>query len=344
MKKRTQLAVLFVMVALMLFSGCSGKDDNDTGNVSDSPPDNISDSPPDNSAAADAYGQYTGVWAQEEIGWLYGGTILDISTEADTMQIAYFETMGAPMSREAEIDVSVPLSDIQDDRLETDFENDGWGNAGTIRITFADDEILCKISDVHYVGEDGAATWGVTETTSVLVRMDNAHELMEYDLEEYYEMFPEENPDNWAEDAPAAVQPSYDTSKASGILANFGLTEEEFRAACVPLQYVGMTFQDIPIYSYESEQLAAMKNYPGQYANGGYRFPHFEVESKNITSDGYPFYYNDSGIYLYDFRDDIYSPTISPGNTIDAYTLFYGVQTTVAGKDVLSFLILSCDK
>ena len=37
MKKRTQLAVLFVMVALMLFSGCSGKDDNDTGNVSDSP-------------------------------------------------------------------------------------------------------------------------------------------------------------------------------------------------------------------------------------------------------------------------------------------------------------------
>lgn len=260
------------------------------------------------------------------------------------MNVAYLEVMAAPISGEAEIDISVPLADIQDNRIEADFDNDGWGNAGTLRITFDDDQIICKISDVHYIGEDGAPIGGATETTSVLVRMDSAHELLEYSLDNYYEMFPDENPDNWGEDGSETMEPGYDTSRASGVLAGIGMTEDEFRVSCTPLQYASTSGK---LYFFDSDSLSAIRDYPAEYTGQCFRFPRFPVKDKGVSDDGYPYYTvsdRTGPLLLFDFRDDVYSPTISEGDNIDAYVIFSSVQLNGLGQDVLCFLLISCDK
>ncbi len=326
---------LLTMIVLFLLSGCGAGDKS------------LDDSSVSNMSTAATYDQYTGTWAQEEIGWLNGGVILDISVEADILQVAYMELTAAPISDQAEIDVSIPISNIQGNSVEASFENDGWDNTGTIHITFDDDQILCKISDVHYVGENWDALWGATETTSVLVRMDNAHDLIEYDLDDYYEMFPEENPDNW-NDGSSTAEPTHsgDLSKASGILASLGMTENEFKSSCTPLQKAVKAGGAL-IYLWDSELLNPIRDYPGQYMGNFYNFSYFEVEEKGSTTDGYLYYLQSTGdgpIQIFDFRDDTYSPTISEGDIISAYVIFGGSQLNGLGQDVLCFNLISCDK
>lgn len=332
MKKRIQYALLFITIMAVFLSGRSSQD---------SSPENTPDNASDTSSSV-TYDQYAGTWAQEEIGWLYGGVILDISVNADVMNVAYLEVTAAPISDEAEIDISVSLADIQDNRIEADFDNDGWGNAGTLRITFDNDQVLCKISDVHYIGEDGAPIWGATETTSVLVRMDSAHELLGYSLDDYYEMFPDENPDNWEGNGTATMEPGYDTSKASGILANLGLTEEEFRESCTPLQT-----QSRPYVVNDTQLLDEIQSYPAQYSGQFFRFYKFNVDNKGVTDDGYLYYigvFNGHVAQVFDLRDDAYSPTISKNDVIEAYVIFSSVQLNGLGQDVLCFTLISCDK
>ena len=194
---------VWFFATLLLISGCT---DNQSTDENATPSAN-SDATISSSAFqynGNDYSQYAGTWAQAEIDWLNGGVILDISVEADMLQVIYTEITGAPISNQAEICVDIPVSNIQGDRVETSFDNDGWDNAGTMSITFDDDQIICKIADVHYVGESWDALWSVTETTVVLVPMDNAHSLLEYDLEDYYEIFPDENPDNWIDNPSTA--------------------------------------------------------------------------------------------------------------------------------------------
>lgn len=81
MKKRIQYAVLLAAIVLAHLSGCGSKD---------SPLENT----PDNTSIVSpvaTYDQYAGTWAQEEIGWLNGGVILDISVDSDRMNVAYLE-------------------------------------------------------------------------------------------------------------------------------------------------------------------------------------------------------------------------------------------------------------
>lgn len=344
MKKRMLCMLLLVLTALATLSGCGAKDHT----TLESPANNTSPSPT-NEHLDTTYKQYSGTWAQEEIGWLNGGVILDLSVEEDTLRVGYMEITAAPISDVAEIDISISISEIQDGRMEATFENDGWGNAGTMRITFDDDQILCKISDVHYVGEDWAALWGVTETTVVLVKMNHAHSLIEYDLEDYYEIFPDENPDNWDnnDSEPTKPAPAGNTSKASGILANLGMTEDDFRVACAPLQiiwYMGST----PAYRMDSEMLNTICDYPEQYSGNYFSFPYFEVEQKGVSADGFLCYYrtlqNGPPILIFDYRDNVYSPTISEGDRISAYVIFDGIQLNGLGQDILCFRLISCDK
>lgn len=336
MKKRMLCMLLAVVAVFAALSGC-GTSDNTPADTSVS-----------NVLTAVTYEQYAGTWAQEEIGWLYGGVMLDISAEGDTLQVAYCEVSAAPISDQAEFGVSIPISDIQGNSIEASFENDGWGNAGTMRITFDDDQILCKISDVHYVGENWDALWGATATTSVLVRMDNAHDLVEYTLDDYYEMFPDENPDNWIDDSSSAEPaPSSNLSTASGILANLGMTENEFRASCTSLQTIGHLGGSVLLPSYDSELLNSIRDYPGQYVGNLYNFPYFYVEQKGSSPDGYLYYLRllqDGPIQIFDFRDDPYSPMISEEDHLNAYVIFTGVQLNGLGQDVLCFQLISCDK
>lgn len=305
---------------------------------------------PDNTSTEDStptvdnskFLSYSGTWAEDEIGWLAGGLILDLSVSDTVMSINGTYVQAAPESRVASIHVNIELSNIQSNYITAEFSDDGWGNAGTLAIQFSSEKLECYIQDTHYVGNQGFPIWGISEGWFSLFRNNEAHDALSYTMDQYYELFPEEDPDYYEE------QPqTYDTSKASGILAALGVTEDEFRANCTPLQR-----QEGPsgnVWTYENDYLMDMLNYPAQYANSWFRFLRFRVEYKNLSSDGYPCYTCEMsnpfpGIRIYDFRDDIYSPTISTGNYLSAYAIFRGIQTDDWGDDYLVFWLISCEK
>lgn len=143
----------------------------------------------------DSLHKYIGIWAEDEIGWEYGGLILDINDVIDgSVDLTLSFTQAAPESRVAEFDLSIPLEELNDNVLSASFENDGWDNKGDFTLEFNDEEITCLISNVEYTGDD-LPTWGFFDESYSLIKNENAHELMEYTEDEYYELYPEEQAD-----------------------------------------------------------------------------------------------------------------------------------------------------
>lgn len=151
-------------------------------------------------------------------------------------------------------------------------------------------------------------------------------------------------------------EPVSNTYTASTILANLGMTEQEFRDSCQPLALSG-------VYK-EMLTATALKEYPSMYVGQhfffstdwhdsdipGYHTPaSMVVDWKSMSNDGYTTYHNFPTnhsfeyILLFDCRDDIYSPTISEGEGIYAYMIFLGVQT-INGTDHVCFQLISADK
>ncbi len=189
------------------------------------------------SAETTEFSEYTGTWAQDEIGWQYGGLILDIAVTVDSLSIEVTYTQSAPSSRVANFIFEVPISSIQENTLEHTFENDGWDNAGTIILTFSSDKIVCEVKDTHYVGSNGFPIWGISEGTMSVVPNETAHDALVYEMEDYYNLNPEADPNYEA-------TPVYDMTKASGILAAAGLTEHEFKDICTPLGNMWVNLYD----------------------------------------------------------------------------------------------------
>lgn len=162
---------------------------------------------------------------------------------------------------------------------------------------------------------------------------------------------------------------AYDTSKASGILASMGMTEEQFRNNCIFLTESIKTDNNYrEIYPHIS--IEEIKAYPGNYIGmffaiepKAYRIEHIlsgtrdrtaiEVLGKGTTSDGYYYYgatvYDDSNtlsvwemldmkITIIDMRDDVYTPNISEGDKIIPYMIFIGLQ-----NDIPTFQMISVD-
>jgi hypothetical protein len=344
MKKRLLSVFLAGATIIALLSGCNSDSAATSGtpNTSDSVVSQVTETEIPQVSESPDYEKYAGTWAQEGSNWLAGGITLDVSVDADTISVAYTEITAAPISMEAEVDVSFPIADIKDNAISVDFENDGWGNGGTLGITFLDGEILCDVSNVYYVDDDGYSVWEITTQSTALTEMENAHELMYYTMDDYYEMFPEENPEN-QQDAP-------NTSTASGILAVLGVTEEEFRANCQPLE---------PSYAVKQNKLTLrqLREYPSDYigqwfytstGSDNYQPSKIGVSSKGTSSDGYVTYVSERSsvgeyMLLYDYRDDVYSPTISKNDSIYPYMIFTGVQT-INGIDYICFYLISVDK
>jgi hypothetical protein len=344
MKKRLLSVFLAGATIIALLSGCNSDSaaTSETPNTPDSDVSQVTETEIPQVSESPDYEKYAGTWAQEGSNWLAGGITLDVSVDADTISVAYMEITAAPISMEAEVDVSFPVADIKDNAISVDFENDGWGNGGTLGITFLDDEILCDVSNVYFAGDEGYSVWEVTTQSTSLTEMENAHELMYYTMDDYYEMFPEENPDN-QQDEP-------NTSTASGILAALGMTEEEFRANCQPLEST---------YTVKQSKLTLrqLREYPADYigqwfytssGSDNYQPSRIGVSSKGTSSDGYVTYICERSsiseyILLFDCRDDVYSPTISQNDSICPYMIFTGIQT-LNGRDYICFNLISVDK
>lgn len=145
------------------------------------------------SAEVDVLSAYVGTWADDEdFGWEYGGYMLDILDASNgKFELTYSCIQGAPASRIAEFTCLVSNSDVINNELTVNFENDGWDNTGTATFTFSEKGINCLISDVRCLS-DVCPIWGVYDGEFFLIRQDDAHEKLVYDLDEYYENYYEE--------------------------------------------------------------------------------------------------------------------------------------------------------
>lgn len=276
------------------------------------------------------YSQYAGIWASGDVGWIGGGQILDITVSGNTMTATFEHIASAPTSQLAEVSVSVPLSSISNGTVSTTFDNDNWGHSGTIALTFTQSGIVCDIKDVE--GGEPYLTWGVSEATYLLIRDSGAHEKMIYDMDVYYEMFPEDSPQQ---------TPTSNSTTASGILADLGMRSiEDFKFDCTPLNIM---------------DLRTIREHPGDYTNRHFTMSYLvQVTDKGTTADGYTAYeivQENSALLenyippmlLFDYRDDVYSPTISVGDYITPYMIFTGMQT-IDGIDILGFALVTADK
>ncbi len=278
-------------------------------------------------------------WATEGMDWVYGGYALGIYISETSPDNAYFEfsyLQGAPSSRNAVASAEIPLSEITSNEVPFGFENDGWGHSGNVTLIFADDSISFVVSDVVYTDPSCPEMWGFYDVSGSLISNPTIYDDLYYTEEEYEALFgePEQMPQ----------EPTYDTSRASGILASFGLTEDEFKNSCQPLQKEEKANIGT-IVSYNSDLLQSMRDYPSDYANGCYQFLYFTVDNKFISSDGYPCYVDESrNIRIYDYRDDVNYPTISMNNKIEAYAIFRGMQTNASGTDYLVFWLITANK
>lgn len=275
---------------------------------------------------------FEGSWAEENIGWLNGGMILDVFPNGDGADICLNLVEEAPFNSIAEAWIDIENTNIINGEFSAEFE-DSWGTTGTVHLCFTTESITCEITDISFP-ED--TWWGMCEGLYTLFLNNDAYESLNYTMEEFYEEFPELIPEE--------TTPTYDTSKASGILAEMGMTEEEFRAACQPLALYGTNVGLTTL----SDLIEYPGNYVGQlfyFSKDNYEGRQFQVADKGILNDGSTAYMCKSNEYfiVFDCRDDVYSPTISKGDWICPYMIFEGIQT-VDGIDFLCFGLVSVDK
>ena len=151
------------------------------------------------------YSSYEGTWAEEGIGWEYGGLILDITENSNAIIVDVAFTQGAPSSRVSNFSISLPTSEIHNEQFEAVFENDGWDNSGTIVLHFSEDTIFCTIKDTKHIYDGLSGIWGIYEGDYLLTKQADAHNKLSYTMDEYYEMYPENNPDNWEDDTAVTI-------------------------------------------------------------------------------------------------------------------------------------------
>ncbi|MBQ6885545.1 MAG: hypothetical protein IJN56_07435 [Clostridia bacterium] len=355
----------------MLLSGCGTKENN----LSMLEQSNETDDVISTSSKQD-FTNYIGTWSDRGISFEKGGFILDVSIDGKEMTLDFSLVSSGHDSYTAELSENISLSDITDNVATIDYEDDGWGNSGTVEITFSSSYILIDFKNVIL---DSMANWGFYENTYKLEKNEQAHSIITQGSNDYYE------------DNPVEITPVYDTSKASGILASLGMTEDEFRNSCQALNhskynyhlskkttvpyveiidiqrnpnaYIGQHFvfaenpyEELPCKYCHGEDLSEMPkdscSHDGKLHDDGLYYYKQKNTNKLVPyelngSNRFTNAYGDSVIsgasydifLVYDLRDDIYSPTITSDANVIAYMIFDGITSS----NMLQFSMISCD-
>lgn len=307
------------------------------------------------------YAQYTGTWASNGVGWIHGGQILDIAVSGDTMTATFEHIAPAPTSQLAEVSVTIPLSNISNGTATATFDNDGWGQTGTITLTFTESGIVCDMKDV--LGGEPYSTWGILEETYLLVRDDGAHEKMIYDMDTYYEMFPEEDfrqapatePTATAPEPPAGSDNAPDDGTA-GTVDPPALPEGAQYVSKLEEYVADPTSLDLTLgreSDYISLSLGRQRNmldYPLDYIGTKAIFPWpLQVLSSGETQNGYRYYAVNEmdnsiaeedkvDVVLIDVRENAAEDIKAIGDEFKSYLVFAGGVHTDEGWYIAFFV------
>ena len=267
---------------------------------------------------------YTGFWSNQDFGTEMIGKILEVTINDDVITFTYTEK-DLLNGTTATFGKTMDISEASDCEVSFDFVDD-WNNSGTISLVFDCLEIQCSISNLTY----NSSSWGVSEGSFIF---DGQFSTLE-DLYSYHNAGSDDG-----------TQEEYDLSHTSGILAYLGITEQEFRDGCEPIMATAIGKQ-VGVFPKD------IMDYPANYE--GYHFYTYDginntidIIEKGMSTDNYPYYvadilYDDYAL-IFDYRDDVYAPTISEGDRISPYMIFQGVQT-IDGTDFLAFWLISADK
>ena len=292
-----RLLSLLLVLVLVLLSGCGAKENGSSMFEQSNETENVV-----NTSLNQSLTDYVGTWSNNGISFEKGGFILDISIEGKEMSFNFSCISSGPDSYTANLSENINLSNINNDIVTIAYEDDGWGNSGTVEITFSGNYILVDFKKVVW---DSMANWGFNETTYKLEKNDQAHALITQGSNDYYK------------DSPITVTPTYDTSKASGILASLGMTEQEFRDSCVALdpqisdKYIGNLhiLEETTLNYVESRDL--LRN-PNQYIGQHFILsenPYHWIICPQCNGTGY--YSYAPGSSEYHCSDDVVSILIS---------------------------------
>ena len=329
------LSLVLTLTILFTLSAC-GKED--TASTVDKNTNSKKSTAADNDTSS--FSDYVGMWSESDISFEKGGLILKISIEDKEVKFDCSSTSSGPDSQVAEFSKSVELSKIKNNSVEISYDEDGWGNSGVLELTFNDEYIL---ADFKNVVMDEMANWGFYERTYKLVKNDKAQEIITQGSNDYYE------------NNPIEITPTYDTSKASGILAQMGVTEQEFKNNCYMIQYAenGISTHSVEYNDQRygiinnDEYVYAMCEYPNDYLGQSYKII-VKVGSKQFDDEVGKYYYtgilDDFNIRIYDFRDDVFSPNILSGNVICAYCIYSDLILYESGNQGFVFKMISAEK
>ena len=293
------------------------------------------------------YHDYLGLWANPDIS-NEGGYVLyyaeDISG-ATSIQITHYFSSSTGIS--AMMWHEMESTDFDGNKASFAYEDD-WGSTGNITLHFDSSKIICDIVGDSDWGENGGLVGGSLRNYE-LISMPDVYDIIDTSAYEWSDW-------DYSDYSDGAV---YDNSKASGILASLGMTEQEFRDTCEPLD--GTKFpKKGGLCVFTSDVLDYPSNYIGhRYVpaytgldKSEYCIDHLKISGKAVSADGYTIYMTSSSYVsdgaqyhylIFDYRDDIYSPTLSEGNLITPYMIFEGIQT-INGTDWMKFDLICCDK
>ena len=208
-------------------------------------------------------------------------------------------------SRIAIIEQAILTSSIENNTVTVAF-SDSWNSSGTTVITFEEDRIIYELKDVV----SGSGAWGVSEGKYYFVRDDSAEEETGDFDDDFYE---------------------YEEVKASEILADMGITEDEFRESCTLMHWssaegiVGTDqLLEYPENYIGKRLVMGINNYiEKKYERGFIGLDHKRVSEDAVT---YVTTYYEFTLVITDLRVDVYSPSITTNDSICPYMIFTGVD------------------
>lgn len=123
---------------------------------------------------------YTGTWAQEDIGWETGGMVMDISKMQDMLKVEVTKYEAALDMGCQSFATKFLESDIKDGFISVEFEGDDCGGyTGTIELQFNGKRGYCEIKNLKYADTELSSMALISEGTTTVVRMDDAYDRLE---------------------------------------------------------------------------------------------------------------------------------------------------------------------
>lgn len=102
-----------------------------------------------------AVGSFVGTWRTQNLAM----TVRQYDNNSHLIEFS----QGSSSGKTVFFDTIVPFSSFHNGEVSFTFQDDGWGNTGTVHLKKQSGSITCTIQDLRYIGQGSCAMWGIEE-------------------------------------------------------------------------------------------------------------------------------------------------------------------------------------